>query len=139
LSRTNIGDVGKRKNAPAKGWWFTPGGRVRKHEPLQDALERVAREELGLTYSVYDRVQLMGAWDHFYPDSAFSAFVSTHYVNLPHWLELTAAETGALALPGDDGQHAEWRWLPLEAAQSEPHLHAYVCNYVVWLTERWAT
>ena len=26
--------LGHRRNAPARHWWFTPGGRVRKNEPL---------------------------------------------------------------------------------------------------------
>ena len=40
--------VGQRLNAPARGAWFTPGGRIRKGEPLAAALRRVAAEELGL-------------------------------------------------------------------------------------------
>ena len=26
--------LGQRRNAPARAWWFTPGGRVRKNEPF---------------------------------------------------------------------------------------------------------
>src|SRR5450830_138978 len=40
--------LGRRINAPARGWWFTPGGRIRKNEALVQA-------------------RLMGAWDPFYP------------------------------------------------------------------------
>src|SRR3990167_7910645 len=40
--------VGQRLNAPARGTWFTPGGRIRKGEPLAAALRRVAAEEPGL-------------------------------------------------------------------------------------------
>ncbi|WP_286745065.1 NUDIX domain-containing protein, partial [Aquabacterium sp. UBA2148] len=29
--------LGLRRNAPARGWWFTPGGRIRKNEPLAAA------------------------------------------------------------------------------------------------------
>lgn len=41
----------------------------------------------------------MVAWDHFYPDSAFSPSVSTHDVNPPHWLPLSWAEVDLLKLP----------------------------------------
>jgi len=34
--------LGLRRNAPARHWWFTPGGRVRKNEPLSACLRRVA-------------------------------------------------------------------------------------------------
>ncbi|WP_338739164.1 NUDIX domain-containing protein [Haloplanus salilacus] len=37
--------LGRRENAPARGEWFVPGGRVRKDEPLADAVHRVARDD----------------------------------------------------------------------------------------------
>ena len=40
--------LGKRRNEPLKGRWFTPGGRIHKNETWQDALLRVAEAELGL-------------------------------------------------------------------------------------------
>lgn len=95
--------LGQRLNAPARGWWFTPGGRIRKNEALVQAMQRVACDELGMESQIADlwagRAQLMGAWDHFYTDSAFSPQVSTYYVNLPHWLALTWADLTQLELP----------------------------------------
>ena len=41
--------LGKRRNEPLKGTWFTPGGRIHKNETWQDALLRVAEVELGLS------------------------------------------------------------------------------------------
>lgn len=104
--------LGLRTNARARGWWFTPGGRIRKNEPLALALHRVARHELGVPVEVAEgwasRARLMGAWDRFYDDSAFDPAVSTHYVNLPHWLALGRDEAAALQLEADD-QHSAWR------------------------------
>jgi len=40
--------LGLRNNRPAQGFWFVPGGRIRKNEPMQTALARVAMDELGL-------------------------------------------------------------------------------------------
>ena len=37
--------LGLRRNAPARGCWFTPGGRICKNEPLDKALRRVAHDE----------------------------------------------------------------------------------------------
>ncbi|WP_199710216.1 NUDIX domain-containing protein [Halosegnis longus] len=42
---------GKRTNEPVKGYWFPPGGRVRKFEMRKDAIHRVAREECGMKSS----------------------------------------------------------------------------------------
>ncbi|WP_230846571.1 NUDIX domain-containing protein, partial [Achromobacter xylosoxidans] len=41
--------TGLRSNPPAQGSWFVPGGRIRKNETLPRALQRIVREELGLT------------------------------------------------------------------------------------------
>jgi colanic acid biosynthesis protein WcaH len=40
--------LGLRNNRPAQGFWFVPGGRIRKNEAMQAALARVAHDELGL-------------------------------------------------------------------------------------------
>lgn len=40
--------LGLRNNRPAQGFWFVPGGRIRKNETMQSALARVAHDELGL-------------------------------------------------------------------------------------------
>lgn len=128
--------LGRRNNAPAKGWWFTPGGRIRKNEALREALSRVADEELGLPPAALSRAVLMGAWDHFYSDSAFAADISTHYVNLPHRLPLSESEISALRLPQGAGQqHACWQWLPLSQAAQEASVHPYVQVYARWLLE----
>lgn len=129
--------VGLRLNAPARGTWFTPGGRIRKGEPLAVALLRVAAEELGLADeragALAQRGEPMGAWDHFYPDAAFSPTVPTHYVNLPYAARLSEAEVNALNLPVGE-QHGHWQWLPL--AQAADTVHEHVKPYVAWLQAR---
>src|SRR5450830_435366 len=81
---------------------------------------------------VLGQARLMGAWDHFYPDSAFSASVSTHYVNLPHWLPLSWAEVALHKLPMGE-QHSAWQWLPLADATQSPLVHPYVLPYAAWV------
>jgi colanic acid biosynthesis protein WcaH len=129
--------LGLRNNAPACGWWFTPGGRIRKNEPLADAKLRVAQDELGLPALALARAIPMGAWDHFYPDSAFDPGVSTHYVNLPLWLALTPDEEKHLQLPQGAGeQHARWQWLALDQAAGDGAVHAYVRVYAQWVLQQ---
>ena len=116
--------LGYRNNAPARGYLFTPGGRIRKNEKFQNALARIALEELGLEAVSLTRVLALGVWDHFYADSAFDAEVSTHYVNLPYRLDLSDDETEALQSPaGDAEQHLYWRWLTIKDAIAEPLVH----------------
>jgi colanic acid biosynthesis protein WcaH len=127
--------LGQRINAPARGWWFTPGGRIRKNEALVQAMLRVGRDELGLApdacRKLLGKARLMGAWDHFYADSAFNASLSTHYVNLPHWLALTWDEVALLKLPVGE-QHSAWQWLPLVNAAQNPLVHPHVQPYAAW-------
>jgi colanic acid biosynthesis protein WcaH len=125
--------LGQRRNAPARHWWFTPGGRVRKNEPLSCCLQRVAFVELGLQASDINGAKLMGVWDHFYEDSAFNTEVSTHYVNLPHVLSLQHI-LKVNALPLD--QHIAWRWQDVQDAAVAHDVHPYVQFYAQWVIEK---
>lgn len=119
--------LGLRMNSPAKGWWFTPGGRVRKNEPFTTALQRIAKVEIGLKDDWLNRAEPLGIWDHFYPDSAFSSDISTHYINLPHALHLRAEEAQTLSLPtGEVAQHNAWQWIQIEEAKNNSSVHNYV-------------
>jgi colanic acid biosynthesis protein WcaH len=124
--------LGQRCNAPARHWWFTPGGRVRKNEPLNLCLQRVAFDELCLKAGDLHGAKLMGVWDHFYEDSAFSTKVSTHYVNLPHVLQLPDT-LDLTTLPLD--QHCAWRWQHVEVAAVADDVHPYVRLYAQWVIE----
>lgn len=123
--------LGQRNNRPAQGCWFVPGGRVRKNERLQEALARVAREELGLDMATLTQPPLaLGAFEHFYDDCfAGDVGVSTHYVVLGMLLRLPAGTELAAA----DAQHSGVRWWSLEEAGQAAHLHPYTRDYVLAL------
>lgn len=123
--------LGLRNNRPAQGWWFTPGGRVRKGETVPKALERVTCEELGLPSLTIAPACLLGVWDHMYPDSAFNPHVGTHYVNLAYALELPDLCINQLPTSGEpsaasDAQHNQWRWHPLHEVACATDIHAFV-------------
>ena len=119
--------LGLRNNRPAQGWRFTPRGRIRKNEQLPTALRRVAQDEIGLNLDWLSRAQLLGPWDHCYPDSAFDPHISTHYVNLPYALHLSAEDAQNLKPPtGADVQHQSWKWISIAEAQGDQKVHEYV-------------
>ncbi|WP_111979344.1 GDP-mannose mannosyl hydrolase [Algibacillus agarilyticus] len=74
--------LGKRNNRPAQGFWFVPGGRIRKNETLAHAFKRISLVELGIELDI-TQAQLLGAYDHIYDDN-FNAKegINTHYVAL---------------------------------------------------------
>jgi len=53
-----------RDNEPARGFLFTPGGRIFKGEGWSETLIRVAIMEIGLQVLDFNPI-LMGIWDHF--------------------------------------------------------------------------
>ena len=120
--------LGKRTNEPLKGEWFTPGGRIHKNETWQDALLRIAEAELGLIGIAVEDFSLMGAWDHFYNNSALDQDISTHYVNLPHYAEFQSKPQITL-----DDQHGEFKWFDLSVVFKDEKSHLCIRNYASWL------
>jgi len=111
--------VGQRKNAPAKGYWFVPGGRVLKEESLEKAFIRLSQSELG--YKVQrNQAWLLDLYDHFYDHSFFSETVSTHYINATHVIK---SDSNLLDLPED--QHSEYRWIDIDDLAQNNDVHQY--------------
>ena len=114
--------LGKRKNRPARGHWFVPGGRIQKNESLSAAFERLTSEELGLKQD-YASALLLGAYDHFYTDSVFGDTPNTHYVALAHKVSLSQH----LQLP--NYQHSEYRWFSVNELLEDGMVHANTRAY----------
>ena len=126
--------LGQRTNRPAQGWWFVPGGRIRKNERMQAALARVARDELGLDLTTLPEQPVhLGAYEHFYDDCfAGEVGVSTHYVVMGNLLQLSAGAE----LAATDAQHSGVRWWPLEQAAADDNVHRFTKDYVTTLLHR---
>lgn len=114
--------LGLRTNAPAKGYWFVPGGRVYKNEPLAAAFERISRAELGRPASP-DAGSLVGLYEHFYEDNVFSAEFGTHYIVAAYSLSVDGLDS----LP--DQQHSDYWWASREEIVSDATVHPYARDY----------
>jgi colanic acid biosynthesis protein WcaH len=123
--------LGLRNNRPAQGFWFVPGGRIRKNERIGEALVRVAEAELGLGDAVRGGQLVprqMGGFEHFYADCFAGADgVSTHYVVLGHRLDVPAG----FRLPVADAQHAAFRWWPIDEALESAEVHRFTKDYLL--------
>lgn len=122
--------LGKRNNEPLKEQWFTPGGRIFKNETWSDCLNRIIKNELGLNIDDIDEKILMGIWDHFYKNSFIDSSISTHYVNLPHYIPM-------LKKPffRKDDQHNSMDWFNLEEVANDKMFHKYMQNYASWIID----
>jgi colanic acid biosynthesis protein WcaH len=109
--------VGQRRNRPARGSWFVPGGRINKDERIADAFSRLSREELGVPCQI-ENGKFLGVFEHFYPDNALEApGYGTHYVVLAH--EIVKEKIQALP----QKQHAAYRWMSEAEVLADPDVH----------------
>lgn len=116
--------VGLRKNEPAKGYWFVPGGRILKDERVPEAFERIARDELGIKLTFPD-ARFLGVFEHLYPNNfTEEQEFSTHYVVLAY-----EVRTGEASHNLPDEQHSEYKWLSNESLAKEGNVHPYTRRY----------
>ena len=114
--------LGKRVNKPAKDFLFTLGGRVYKNEKLEDAKNRIVKDEIGLDLKTLNP-KFIGVFEHFYTDSFVDENISTHYVNLAYEINVSYIQD----LPKD--QHNDYVWLGLEELLKSNEVHKYVKDY----------
>ena len=111
--------LGQRLNRPAKGFWFTPGGRIFKNETMKDAFKRISSEELGVELSI-DQARLLGLFDHFYNDNVFGEEFGTHYVAIAYIVE-SEMSSDTLCLKA---QHSVHQWFDVESLKRDRFVHA---------------
>jgi len=124
IVRNEQGEVllGKRVNAPAKGYWFVPGGRVRKNETLDDAFVRLVREELGIESGITRAdTRFLGVFEHFYDDCVFNDDVKTHYIVLAYEFDVNRKNVFLNA-----NQHLKSIWL----FDQKLEIHKNTLNYL---------
>ena len=123
--RNQAGEVllGLRNNRPAQGYWFVPGGRIRKDERMADAFHRLVSGELGVDATL-EQARFLGAYQHFYDDNFSGSDFSTHYVVLGYELTLDI-EPGQLP----DDQHCDYRWFTVEQLLTSGQVHQHTKDY----------
>lgn len=119
--------MGLRKNDPASGYWFVPGGRVRKDEELEDAFLRITNSELNIPVRL-DQAKFVGVFTHKYNNNYTGRCdFGTHYIAIAY--ELTI-EIDIEKINND--QHSEYRWI--SKSEYPPNVHRYSIAYLSILT-----
>jgi GDP-mannose mannosyl hydrolase len=115
--------LGLRRNEPARGTWFVPGGRVRKNERFQDAFARIARDELNVELRP-DEARFLGVYEHIYEENfAERPGWGTHYLVLGFEVKLELLPNGT------QDQHDSFRWFALEDVLHSPDVHGFTKAY----------
>ena len=121
--------MGLRLNQPASGYWFVPGGIIRKNETLDAAFLRITKVELGESIGI-ENGRLMGAFTHLYDTNfAMEPGVGTHYVVLAYELQISI---NLINLPAE--QHSNYRWIHEDDELKNVHENSGV--YFSYLTEQ---
>jgi colanic acid biosynthesis protein WcaH len=132
LKKDNKFLLGKRKNKPAKDYYFTMGGRIFKNESIKEAQIRIAKEELNIDLEI--EPVFLGVFEHFYKNSFLGNEIFTHYVNLGYLLDYDIIankkyidDIKKTDMPFE--QHSEYIWLTKSEILSNDKVHQYVKDY----------
>ncbi|WP_288390595.1 GDP-mannose mannosyl hydrolase [uncultured Acinetobacter sp.] len=116
--------LGKRLNAPAKGFWFVPGGRVQKDETLDSAFIRLLREELDSEFEIArEQANFLGVFEHFYEDNFYEEDFTTHYIVMGYEIKISQSLIEKLS------QHSDFKWINTSEMISDESIHQYTKNY----------
>ncbi len=116
--------LGQRLNRPAQGYWFVPGGRIRKDERLAEAFLRLTRDELGYPLPL-SSASFLGPFEHFYSDNFSGSDFSTHYVVLG--FEVTLNTCVLSQLPSE--QHDAYNWFDIDELMQSDVVHPHTKLY----------
>lgn len=105
----------KRNNDPLKGVYYTPGGRINKNEPLNNAVIRKGKEELNLDLN-FNNLKYLGIIEEFFEKSSFES-IKVHCINVVYSYILE--DNIEINL---DQQHENYNWFDVK----DQNLHFYV-------------
>jgi colanic acid biosynthesis protein WcaH len=111
--------LGYRTNRPAQNYWFVPGGRIHKNEPMDAAFFRLTEAELGIKLE-RQSARFLGPYEHFYDDYVFGQDVSTHYVVLAYEITIDIA---LVNLPAE--QHSQYQWFEKSELMERGDVHQH--------------
>ena len=99
----------KRNFEPAKGLWFTPGGRIYVREKMADAVLRVLQEETGLQPT---KIEKKGVMEHIWP--------------LPHSITVFYKINSSYDNVVMNYEHCDYKWV----SKINDKLHPYLKHMI---------
>ncbi len=117
-----------RTQEPAKDQWWVQGGRIFKHETLPEALQRLAKREIGSGVKI---IRKLGAYEYHSDKANFGVKTGTHAVVVVYLVEPLNDDFTVFM----DETHSKYRWID----QIEDDLDNYVKELIrdSGVFERW--
>lgn len=116
--------LGLRNNHPAQNFWFIPGGRIFKNEPIQAAFQRITQEELGVSFDIR-RSRFLGVFEHVYAENfAQLPGFGTHYIVLAYELPVND-----ISIIPPKEQHRAYKWVNSDTLVHLRDVHPYTKAY----------
>ena len=103
----------KRKDTPAQGQWWLPGGRVHKGEKMKMTARRKALEEVGIECHIGPIIHTA---ETIFPDGPCG--IPVHSINSCFLLY----PCEGFVVPQLDSHHAEWRWISSIPEDLDPYV-----------------
>lgn len=132
-----------RKDKPAAGVWWWPGGRMFKGETFFNTAARKLRDETGSSSMEIISQEIISVWNTFFPDSSWDdgrlpGREGCQTVNIAVFIKISDAQ-----LPVKSGAASEWaveghRWVTVEEALRPNLFDKYVQSNVQLLRDRGA-
>ena len=120
--------LGKRVNEPAQGFFFVPGSRIYKNEPLRKGCLRVLKDELGLGTVQVNHMRFLGVYEHMYPTNFLKRKdIGTHYVVMAMRVVLFDPEDVDLRVFAQ--QHSTVAWMTVEELKKREDVHPLTKAY----------
>ena len=94
-----------RKNDPAKGEWFVPGGRILKGETFDEAVYRIIHKETKLSLLKYE---FKGVIPHFWP--------SLHTITLFYKVKVSSE------IIQMNSEHSKYKWVDPKSEDLHPYI-----------------
>ena len=108
----------KRKNKPARGVWWLPGGRIYKNETLEHAALRKVYEETGIKSRIKKRI---GVYETLFRKGPFKDLkTGIHTVNICFLVEPVSRNVDVRGLKGNV-DYTEYKWI----SKLERNMHWY--------------
>lgn len=110
--------LGYRVNDPATDMWYVPGSRLLKNERAEDAVHRIADEELSTDVEIQE---FLGHYEEFFPRSVHGGETGQHAVTLNYRCTVSSE-----AEVSPDEQHTDLRWF----SSPPKSCHEYTLDYL---------